>query len=210
MPPKALIFDFGNVFAHFDYLRACERLAAPLGFSGRAFLKTARERGLTPILQQYERGDLTSREFSGAVLKMMGLDLSHEAFATAWADIFQLNEPVAALVEELKAAGHTLILGSNTNEMHATHFRRQFAEPLAYFDHLVLSYQVREIKPAAEFYHACARAAGRSPGECVFIDDMPENVEGARSAGLDGVHYRDTPSLIADLRALGVRLGPAA
>ncbi len=206
MPPKALVFDFGNVFAHFDYLRACERFAAPLGISGALFLETARARGLTPILMQYERGDLSSREFSEKVMELMGLNLSHESFAAAWADIFQLNEPVAALVANLKASGYRLILGSNTNEIHATHFRRQFAAPLAHFDHLVLSYEVREIKPAAGFYLACTRAAARAPHECVFIDDMLENVEGARAAGLNALHYRETASLVEDLRALSVRI----
>ncbi len=99
-----------------------------------------------------------------------------------------------------------MILGSNTNEIHATHLRRQFAAPLAHFDHLVLSYQVRKIKPAAGFYLACARAAERAPHECVFIDDMPENVEGARAAGLNALHYRETASLVEDLRALGVEI----
>ncbi len=78
VPPKALVFDFGNVFAHFDYLRACERFAAPLGISGALFLETARARGLTPILMQYERHeDLSSEEFSEAVIELMGLSLSH-------------------------------------------------------------------------------------------------------------------------------------
>lgn len=204
--PYALIFDFGNVLAHFDYAIACARLAGPMGLSGRDFLETARARGVTPILQQYERGDMTSREFTDTVSTLMGLDISHDAFAAAWADIFQLNEPVAELVAGLKASGHTLILGSNTNAMHAGHFRRQFAAVLAHFDRLVLSYEVREIKPAAGFYHACARAAGRPPHECVFIDDLPENVEGARAAGLAALLYRETPSLIEGLRGLGVAL----
>jgi FMN phosphatase YigB (HAD superfamily) len=41
---------------------------------------------------------------------------------------------------------------------------------------------------------------------CVFIDDAPANVEGAPAAGLKAVHYRDTPTLIAELRRLGVEL----
>lgn len=205
-PPSALIFDFGNVLAHFDYAIACERLARPMGLTGRDFLETARDRGLMPLVHQYERGDMTSREFTSRATALMGLDLSHDEFAAAWADIFQLNESVAALVAGLKASGYTLLLGSNTNEIHARQFRRQFAESLAHFDRLVLSFEVREIKPAAGFYHACARAARRPPHECAFIDDMPENVAGARAAGLTALHYRDTPSLIEDLHGLGVVL----
>ena len=41
---------------------------------------------------------------------------------------------------------------------------------------------------------------------CVFIDDIAENVEGARRAGLTALHYVDTPTLIADLRRAGVEV----
>ena len=46
-------------------------------------------------------------------------------------------------------------------------------------------------------------------GSCVFIDDADANVEGAKAAGLMAIHYRDTPSLIADLRAIGVEVSGA-
>ncbi|MCA1686035.1 MAG: HAD family phosphatase [Planctomycetia bacterium] len=130
--------------------------------------------------------------------------MPHEEFARAWSDIFCLNEPVAALVRNLKASGYPLILGSNTNELHASQFRRQFRETLTHFDRLVLSYEIGHIKPSAEFYLTCARAADAAPGDCLFIDDLPENVEGARSAGLSGLLYQDVTTLLNDLRSLGV------
>jgi putative hydrolase of the HAD superfamily len=116
---------------------------------------------------------------------------------------------VARLVEELSRQGYTLLLGSNTNELHATHFRRKFAETLAHFRHLVLSYEVGHIKPAREFFHACTLAAAAEPERCIFIDDLAENIEGARAAGLKGLVFQDVPTLVEDLRALGVRIEPA-
>ena len=53
---------------------------------------------------------------------------------------------------------------------------------------------------------ACLDAVGVPAGSCVFIDDALANVEGARAAGLQAIHYRDTPGLIAELRALGVEV----
>ena len=60
------------------------------------------------------------------------------------------------------------------------------------------------MKPAALFYERCHQAAGEPPEHCVFIDDMPENVEGARAVGLHALHYCDTERLIQDLAALGI------
>lgn len=202
----ALIFDFGNVVAFFDYRKACEALGQRLGISGAALLERLRAAGFSPLVQSYERGEMTSDAFAAGVCSRAGLELAHHEFASAWSDIFWLNEPVAQLVGELKRSGYPLVLGSNTNELHAAHFRRRFAEALAAFDRLVLSFEIGHIKPSAAFYHACAEAAGASPGECVFIDDLEENVAGARAAGLHGVVYLDTPSLRAALRGLGVEV----
>ena len=203
----ALIFDFGNVVACFDYNRIGAILGRGLGLSGEQFLDRARALGFTPLLQAYESGRLTSEEFGRKVCDLMGLDLPHDEFASAWEDIFWLNEPVASLVKELKLLGYRLVLGSNTNALHATFYCRQFAEELAWFDRLVLSHEVGHIKPRAEFYLACAAAAGVAPGDCVFIDDLPENVEGARAAGLRGLLFVDVPTLCTDLRREGVDLG---
>ena len=202
----ALIFDFGNVVAHFDYTKACVHLGRLLGISGEAFLERVRSLGLSPLAQQYESGKLSAEAFSQAVCALVGLELSHDQFASAWSDIFWLNEPIAPLVSFLKERGYTLVLGSNTNDLHAAQFRRQFAETLAHFDHLVLSYEIGHIKPSPAFYLACVEAAGAPPEACVFIDDLVENVEGARAAGLSGLVFRDVPTLLDDLAALGVEV----
>lgn len=202
----ALIFDFGNVLAYFDYRKACEALGRPLGMSGEVFLERARGLGFSPLVQQYESGKMKAEEFSRSVCTLVGLEIAHDEFATAWSDIFWLNEPIADLLADLKRRGYTLVLGSNTNDLHANQFRRQFAEALAHFDRLILSYEIGHIKPHAEFYRACAEAAGAPPADCLFIDDLPENVAGARAAGLGGIVFRDVPALIDELRGFGVEV----
>jgi putative hydrolase of the HAD superfamily len=205
MKRPVLIFDFGNVVAYFDHARACARLGRQLGLSGEELLARLRALGLGPVVREYESGRMASEEFSTAFCRIAGLErISHAEFAAAWCDIFWANEPMAALLASLKARGHTLILGSNTNAMHADHYRIQFAATLAHFDHLVFSYEVGATKPQAAFYDACARAGGRLPAECIFIDDMPENVAGAQAAGMTGLLYRDLQALLKDLRGVGV------
>jgi putative hydrolase of the HAD superfamily len=204
MKRPALIFDFGNVVAHFDYRQAASRLGSRLGISGEELLDRLRPLGFSGLLKSYESGKITAEAFSKGVSDLIGLEITHDEFAAAWADIFTANESIARLIAGLKRAGYTLVLGSNTNDLHAAQFRRQFAETLSHFDRLVLSYEVGHIKPSAEFYQACAEAAEAEPGDCVFIDDLPENIEGARAAGLVGLVYLTTEGLIADLQALGV------
>jgi epoxide hydrolase-like predicted phosphatase len=206
MREPILIFDFGNVVCHFDYLKACARLGSRLGLPAAEFRQRMVDQGFATLMNRFESGRMTAGEFAHEVTNRCGLVLSEEEFHEAWQDIFWLNESIAALVELLNSEGYTLLLGSNTNVLHAAYFRRKFASTIDRFDHLVLSYEVGCMKPEAGFYQACVAAAGVAPEECVFIDDMPENVEGARRAGLLAVQYIDTPGLIAELRRLGVEL----
>ena len=81
------------------------------------------------------------------MMDLAGLEMSFEEFEVDWADIFTLNEPVARLVAALKEQGYTLVLGSNTNVLHANFYRRKFQETLDHFDHLVFSYEIGQIKP---------------------------------------------------------------
>jgi putative hydrolase of the HAD superfamily len=141
-------------------------------------------------------------------MALAGLDLSYDEFVRGWEDIFWLNEPVARLIAFLKARGYTLLLGSNTNILHSTYFRRRFAPTFDVFDRLILSHDVGHMKPDRRFYQACVAAAGVPAASCLFIDDLPENVEGARRAGLTGLRYVETPELIAGLRLHGVEVPP--
>ena len=202
-----LIFDFGNVIAFFDFEKATSKLGDRLGLSGRELYDKLGPLGFREQLQEYERGGISKVEFTSRILTMIHLDTTHEEFASAWVDIFTPNESIIPVIKSLKEQGYRLILGSNTNDMHAAHFRRQFASTLSYFDHLVLSYEVGQIKPSRDFYLACVLAACVPPSECVFIDDLEENIVGAREAGLTGIVYRSTGDLMDRLKELGVGVG---
>jgi putative hydrolase of the HAD superfamily len=206
MRRPALIFDFGNVVAFFDYSRFHRAICRRTGIAETEFSRRLADRGYSDLHERFERGEMCPLEFSRAFRERYALDLSRAEFEAAWSGIFRLNAPVASLVSRLKSRGYRLLLGSNTNEIHASHFRREFAATMDLFDHLVLSFEVRSLKPAADFYLACARAAGAIPSDCIFIDDLPENVEGARAAGLRPIHFVDPATLTTELIRQGVEL----
>jgi HAD superfamily hydrolase (TIGR01509 family) len=202
----ALVFDFGNVVAFFDYGKAFERLGSHLGLSAPDIRRRFLDGGFANHLVEFESGRLEPEEFAERLMASAGVSLPYDEFVRAWEDIFWLNEPVARLIEWLDERGYTLILGSNTNILHAPYFRRTLAGTLDRFDSFVLSYEVRAFKPEQKFYDACVTAAGVPASSCVFVDDLFENVEGARRAGLGAVQYVDTPSLVAALRRFGVEV----
>jgi glucose-1-phosphatase len=206
MRKPVLIFDFGNVIGFFDYLRTCEHFGAILGLTSEAVRDQLVDGGFAELLARFESGRLAPDVFATRVMEIAGLRLDYDDFVGGWEDIFWPNEPVARLIAFLKSRGYSLYLGSNTNVLHATHYRRQFAETLDLFDGFVLSYEVGHLKPARDFFDACVRAAGVAASECVFIDDIAENVEGARRAGLAALQYLDTPTLITELRQMEIEV----
>src|SRR5262245_44616042 len=100
----ALIFDFGNVVAFFDYLKACNRLGARLALDGDTVRRRLLERGFAQTLARLESGQMAPRDFAEKIMASLGLSLAFDDFARDWEDIFWLNGPVAGLIAALKSA----------------------------------------------------------------------------------------------------------
>ncbi len=100
-------------------------------------------------------------------------------------DIFTPNAPVLDVLARIRAAGYGTLLLSNTDPERFGFVRRRFPE-VGLFDDFVLSYELKLLKPDPAIYRVAADRAGSRPDECVFIDDMEENVAGAVAAGFAG------------------------
>jgi putative hydrolase of the HAD superfamily len=70
------------------------------------------------------------------------------------------------------------------------------------FDVVVLGPAIGVRKPDPEVFRRVAALLGRSPAECVVVDDSPRNVRGARSAGAVAVHHQRGSSTLTDLEIL--------
>jgi putative hydrolase of the HAD superfamily len=197
---KTIVFDFGNVVGFFDPRLLFNRLAPHTDLAAEALRAGFYAANLE---EEYESGRLDTPEFLRRLLAVWQLRCDATFLAAAWADIFTPNPDVCALLPLLKPR-YRLLLGSNTNELHAQQFCRQFAEHLSVFDALVLSHEIGVRKPRAGFFEHCRRLAGCAARECLFIDDLPANVAGARALGWQGIVYTDFGDLRKQLKGLGV------
>jgi 2-haloacid dehalogenase len=114
---------------------------------------------------------------------------------------------MAELVGKLHEAGTPLYLLSNAPALLDAWLRgaAQQRHPfLGHFRDYVVSGLVGHSKPDRPIYDLACRTGGFQPADAVFIDDSPTNVEGARAAGMAGVHHRSAPETIEALRALGL------
>ena len=67
----------------------------------------------------------------------------------------------------------------------------------------VVSGDERLVKPDPAIYRALLERNGLAAKDCLFIDDSPANVEGAKAVGMDAVRFTDADTLRRDLVARG-------
>jgi len=200
----SLILDLGNVLAFFDHRRACRQIAA---LAGAGTTEDAVFDCLFhhPLERQYDTGEVTTTDFLAALRSAFGITASDDAIAEAWSDIFEPNHALVAQLPALKAVVKTLILASNTNELHFNRIRRIMPSAIALFDATVVSFEVGLQKPSVQFFERVVAATGGPADACVYIDDRPDFVAAAEGLGMRGCVYQ--PGRPITPRSLGLLTG---
>ena len=199
---RTVVSDLGRVVLWFDNGIFLRRLAERAGRPFEAVRETVH--GDLGLLRGFDAGTVTPAGFHQRVTSAVGATVAYEEFFEMYNDIFTANDPVLDVLARIRAAGYGTLLLSNTDPERFGFVRRRFPE-VGLFDDFVLSYELKLLKPDPAIYRAAADRAGSRPDECVFIDDMEENVAGAVAAGFAGILYRPETDLEAELRRLGLR-----
>ncbi|MFN0052569.1 MAG: HAD family hydrolase [Planctomycetales bacterium] len=199
---KTIIFDFGNVVGFFDHGRTLEKLRPYTTMTPAEMFASVY---LGPLEIAIECGHWAPEVYLKHVHSLWQLQCEVEFLAEAVANVFWPNPEVCELIPKL-AGRYRILLGSNTNAIHAGRFVTQFADVLSHFHSLVMSHEIGARKPDAAFFLHCHRLADAAPAECVFVDDLVPNIEGARSVGFHGILYRPNENLAGQLRSLGIHV----
>jgi glucose-1-phosphatase len=194
-----VFFDIGNVLLSYDAKRAARRIAWELRRHPLKVLKTLWAGGLVDAV---ERGSIPPDQLYALFRTELGYEGTFAGFRRMWCDNFALHRRNAALLKEL-AAFHKVYLLSNTNALHYEFIRANYKFP-GHVHGAVLSYELGLRKPEAAIYKAALRMAKASPKDAVFIDDLEENVDGARKVGMTGIHHKPDTDLRSELKKLGV------
>jgi hypothetical protein len=95
-----------------------------------------------------------------------------------------------------------LLIGLETGGISEEAFELRFAAFLGVSAPGVISGEVGMRKPAPEIYLLGAEQIGVDPDRCVFVDDLPFNLEPAAELGMATVHHRDAQRTIGELEEL--------
>lgn len=156
----------------------------------RAWVSQAYDGGpdLNPI-RALERGECTEAEFEQRLAeKLIRLDGGAVVSDGLLARMFAASAFDEGMHEVMRAARRAgLRTGLLSNSWGGSYPRHLFPD---LFDAVVISAEVGMRKPEERIFRLAAEVLGLEPGECVFIDDIRDNVAAARAVGLVGVHHR--------------------
>ncbi|MBI1886546.1 MAG: HAD family phosphatase [Chloroflexi bacterium] len=199
---RAVFFDFGGVIARLDR-DEIRRLETKFGLPEGAVLKALYG---TPEWREVEVGRIPEDGWLRAVGEKLDEFAGRPipAIRDEWASIWRsLDKDVVELAERLKGPYVVGLISNSTLRL-----EKELIEPngLSHlFDLVVNSARVGVAKPDPRIYRLAARRAGVEPRGCLHIDDLPANVDGARAAGFQAIHYAGNFSaLVNELRRLQV------
>ena len=199
MAISTVIFDMGGVLVWTHWERASEPLASMAGISPDMVTETIRKgEAYFPLMS----GEIDFEEFALRVTADLGIQMPTDRLMDLWNSILAPNPDAGPVLGRLQG-GCRLVLGSNTDPEH--YQRSVEVQPaLALFDDALLSYDLGVCKPDPAFFTSGLARLGLSAEECVFIDDLADNVASAVGLGITGIQFESMAQVEGQLERLGL------
>jgi len=191
-PIRNIIFDLGGVILNINPQLTVEAFRS-LGW--RDFFEENNQTNGKELFYSLESGNSSPEVFRNNVRRIADIQRNDEEIDAAWtAMILDIPADRIRYLEELKKS-YRLFLLSNTNEIHKIKFHHDFETDFGYsfydlFERNFYSHEMGMRKPNPQIYIQALTEAGLVPEETLFIDDMEENIEAAKTTGMKVLHIQ--------------------
>jgi HAD superfamily hydrolase (TIGR01509 family) len=151
-------------------------------------------------VKQFERGRITPEIFAAQFVEEWRIELAPAAFIEAFATWPKgLFDGAESLLRKLRVRHHVGCL-SNNNPVHWA----RFPGLPELFDSNFVSHVTGFVKPDPEAFEHAIRELGVKAEAILFLDDLPQNVDAARAAGLKAIQVKAFAEIEPALRAQGL------
>ena len=188
---KAIIFDMGGVLVDLDILACKDAFKEKLGFYEiEHILDPCHQSG---IIGEMEAGNITGDEFRDYVITHSRPGTDREDVDNAFNRILVGIAPYKIDLLNKLSEKYDIYMLSNNNPIATKRAEEMFREGGFTmendFKKCYISYQMKMLKPSAEFYKAVIDDIALPAEEILFIDDSQKNVDAAIDAGLPAIYY---------------------
>ena len=189
---NTIIFDLGGVLLRTEDRAPRTQLAERLGLTYEAL--ESHVYGSREAM----RGEISAEDHKRSVLEGLGLpeDTMEEFGADFWGGD-RMDSKLVEFIQGLQADYTTALLSNAWDDLR--HMLVKVWKIADVFDHIFISAEMGLAKPDPKIYQAVASELGKEPTELVFVDDFIENVQAAREAGWNAVHFRSRDGALAEL-----------
>jgi putative hydrolase of the HAD superfamily len=202
----AIVCDFGGVLTTpliQSFMAFQDETGIDTETLGKAMQAAAEANGENPLFEM-ERGEITEVAFLEQLTDCLEPLLGHRPemhrFKEIYFEALDSNPPMIELMRELKDEGYQMaMLTNNVREWEP--LWRSMLPVDEIFETVVDSAFVGCRKPESRIYLLTLERIGRRPEECLFVDDVLVNCEGARKTGLRAVHFQSNEQAIGEIRA---------
>ena len=196
---KCVFFDIGQVLFHLRVERFWDALIGELPDRYEEIVTQYISSGLQ---LKYETGLLSCDEFFPKLSELLGTGHERDDLEHAWGSVLTPVDENLKIAAQLRKHYRTAVI-SNTNAAHVRHIAPTWAsyDP---FDKCFYSHEVGCMKPDLAIYEFAIKEMGFEPSECVFFDDVEENVEAARKVGMIAHQVVAPEKLSEELQRAGI------
>jgi len=200
---RAILFDFGGVFADEGFYHALRELAR----EQRLAVKDMPAAGMQAVYETgYVLGHGDEHAFWERLRQRTGLKGRDEELTKRVLQGFRVRPGMRQLVRELRQRGYLVgLLSDQTDWLDRLDAEQHFYRE---FDTLYISHRLGKGKRDPSLYGDVARDLGMEPGAILFIDDNPDNVARARRRGWQAVRFIDEAQLRRELIRRGLLDSP--
>jgi epoxide hydrolase-like predicted phosphatase len=175
---KAVLFDYGGVLSRSGEARSVERMLA------KHWQIDPDKLDIEDFQALFQRGDIDSEEFFSAIQSQYPQYplVNEEVFLELNKEIYQPKPEVYGLAQKMRDHGIATGIISNVFPISAERIRELGG--YNFFHPIVLSFEVRRIKPDPEIYELALERLNMEPQEVALIDDDEKNLKPARKIGM--------------------------
>lgn len=185
MKTTAFIFDIGNVLIDFDL----PRLLKTISNHSRVNMEDIHGSWTRKDTIDVETGKVDPKNHYQRYADSIGLKWSYDVWKKVWADIYTLNDDGMAIFFELKEKGFPVYFLSNLAEYNKEAIEMKYKDFFSLSNGNYYSYELGLYKPDPKIFYSVCSKINASPEQCVFIDDLQENVEGAQAVGMKAIRF---------------------